>query len=166
MSISAGAARDLLLYMLWADREMLAAVREVRTEDLMRDAGVSFGSLLGTMSHMAGSQKIWLSRFLGEPLNYAPKPESPDLRSWITFWEETAAGFNAFLAALTDEQLAAPLTWTSLKGDTATQPLWHLILHVVNHASYHRGQVTSLLRQMGYPPPATDLSRYFLSAER
>lgn len=166
MSMPAGVARDLLLYMLWADREMLAAVREVRAEDLMRDAGVSFGSLFGTMSHMAGSQKIWLSRFLGKPLDYAPKPESPDLLSWITFWEETAAGFNAFLAALTDEQLAAPLTWTSLKGDTATQPLWQLVAHVVNHASYHRGQVTSLLRQMGYPPPSTDLSRYFLSVER
>ena len=166
MPISAGVARDLLLYMLWADRETLKAVREVRPEDLTRDAGVSFGSLLGTMSHMAGSQKIWLSRFLGQSLNHAPAPESPDLLSWITFWEETAAGLNAFLAALTDEQLTAPLTWTNLKGETAALPLGQLILHVVNHASYHRGQVTSLLRQMGYPPPATDLSRYFLSLDR
>lgn len=166
MSISAGAARDLLLYMLWADRETLKAVREVRPEDLTRDAGVSFGSLLGTMSHMAGGQKIWLSRFLGQPLNYMPGPESPDLLSWITFWEETASGINAFMAALTDEQLAGPLTWTNLKGETASLPLWQLIVHLVNHSSYHRGQVTSLLRQMGYPPPATDLSRYFLSLDR
>lgn len=165
MSMPAGAARDLLLYMLWADREMLKAVREVRTEDLTRDAGVSFGSLLGTMSHMAGSQKIWLSRFLGQSLDQAPAA-APDLLSWITFWEETASGINAFLAALTDEQLAAPLTWTNLKGETATLPLWQLVTHVVNHASYHRGQVTSLLRQMGYAPPATDLSRYFLSLDR
>jgi uncharacterized damage-inducible protein DinB len=166
MSISAGAARDLLLYMLWADRETLKAVREVRPEDLTRDAGVSFGSLLGTMSHMAGSQRIWLSRFLGQSPSYAPGPESPDLLSWITFWEETASGINAFMAALTDEQLAGPLTWTNLKGETTTLPLWQLIVHLVNHESYHRGQVTSLLRQMGYPPPATDLSRYFLSIER
>ncbi|HVR95590.1 MAG TPA: DinB family protein, partial [Thermoanaerobaculia bacterium] len=68
MAIAAGAARELLLYMLWADRLMLAAVREVRPEDLKREAGVSFGSLLGTMAHSAGVQRLWLARLSGNPL--------------------------------------------------------------------------------------------------
>ena len=61
---------------------------------------------------------------------------------------------------MTDEQLAAPTTWTNRKGETFTQPLWHTVLHLVNHSSYHRGQVVSLLRQMGYQPPSTDLVYY------
>lgn len=161
MSITAGAARDLLLYMLWADREMLKLVRSVRPEDLTRDAGVSFRSILGTMAHILGGEKLWLSRFLGHEDHFVLGPDDlPDLLSWITAWEENASGVEAFLAGLTDEQLAAPLTWTSLEGTTFTRPLWLPVLQLVNHSTYHRGQVISLLRQMGYPVDATDLHRF------
>jgi uncharacterized damage-inducible protein DinB len=163
MAPSSSLARELLLYMLWADRHMLSAVRPVNEEDLTRDAGVSFGSLLGTMAHMVASQRIWLSRFLGTPLEHFPTHHDyADLPAWIHGWEETASGIEAFLAALTDAQLAADLTWTTSEGATHTRPLWQPVLHLVNHCSYHRGQVTSLLRQMGYAPPATDLVYYFV----
>jgi uncharacterized damage-inducible protein DinB len=162
MMLAASTARELLLYMLWADRLVLAAVRQVREEDLTRDAGVSFKSILGTLAHMLGSQRTWLSRFLGNPLNRVPSIEDfPDKMAWILGWEETAAQVEAFLAGLTDEQLATPLTWTNTRGESHTHPLWHPVSHMVNHATYHRGQVISLLRQMGYQVPATDLIVYF-----
>ena len=162
---SATVVRDLLLYMLWADRLMLKAVREVSAEDLTRDAGISFGSLLGTMAHMLGSQQLWFARFSGHPLDHRPGLQDfPNLPSWIHGWEETAAGIEAFLAGVTDEQLAAALTWTGSNGEVYTRPLWQPVLHMVNHNTYHRGQVVSLLRQMGYTPPTTDLIYYF--AER
>ena len=165
MSITAGAARDLLLYMLWADRQMLKSVRSVRPEDLTRDAGVSFRSLLGTMAHILGGQKLWLSRLLGHPDTFVLGPDDfPDLLSWIKAWEENASGVEAFLAGLTDEQLAVPLAWTNLEGESHLRPLWQAVLELVNHSTYHRGQVVSLLRQMGYPAETTDLIRFF--AER
>jgi uncharacterized damage-inducible protein DinB len=165
MSITAGAARDLLLYMLWADRQMLKSVRSVRSEDLTRDAGVSFRSLLGTMAHILGGEKLWLSRLLGHPDHSVLGPDDfPDLFSWITAWEENASGIEAFLAGLTDEQLTVPLAWTSLEGESHLRPLWQPVLQLVNHSSYHRGQVVSLLRQMGYQAETTDLIRFF--AER
>lgn len=159
----AATLRDLLLYMLWADRLTLAAVRKVKPEDLTRDAGVSFGSVLGTLGHTLGSQRLWLSRFLGNPLTSRPEAgEYPDLPSWIAGWEETASQVEAFLAGLSDEQLAAPLTWASLPDGAAhTLPLWQAVMHLVNHTTYHRGQVISLLRQMGYPVPHTDLIVFF-----
>jgi len=154
--------REQLLYMLWADRMMLKAVRDVTPEDLLRDAGVSFGSLLGTMVHILGSQRLWLSRFAGIAIERRPTLQDfPDLPAWIQGWEETASGVEAFLAALTDEQLAAHITWVDPEAGALTRPLWQPVLHLVNHASYHRGQMISLLRQMGYQPPSTDLIRYF-----
>lgn len=163
MAVPAGVARDLLLYMLWADRLTLRVLREVRPEDLVREAGVSFGSLLGTLVHMLAAQRLWLARFSGHALDRLPAAaDFPDLLSWITGWEETASGLEAFIAGLTDEQLATPITWTSTTGETHTRPLWQPVLSLVNHASYHRGQVASLLRQMGYEPPRTDLIHYFL----
>jgi uncharacterized damage-inducible protein DinB len=165
MSMTAGVARDLLLYMLWADRQTLKSIRAVRPEDLTRDAGVSFRSLLGTMAHILGAEKLWMSRLLGHPDTFVLGPDDfPDLLSWITAWEENASGVEAFLAGLTDEQLAAPLAWTSLEGESHLRPLWQVILQMVNHSTYHRGQVASLLRQMGYPAEATDLVRFL--AER
>jgi uncharacterized damage-inducible protein DinB len=160
---SATVVRDLLLYMLWADRMMLKAVREVKPEDLTRDAGISFGSLLGTMVHMLGSQRLWLSRFAGGPTERRPGlADFPDLPAWIQGWEETAAGVEAFLAALTDEQLAAEITWVDTEGPVYTRPLWQPVCHMVNHSTYHRGQVVSLIRQLGYEPPHTDLIHFFL----
>src|SRR5829696_3735544 len=118
MSMPAAATRELLLYMLWADRHTLAAVRPVLSEHLTRDAGVSFGTLLGTMAHILGSQRMWLSRFSGNPLERIPTVDDfPDLSSWIHGWEETASGIEAFLAGLTDPQLATPLTWTNSRGE-------------------------------------------------
>jgi uncharacterized damage-inducible protein DinB len=162
MPISAASARELLLYMLWADRLTLGALRGVQPDHLTRAAGVSFGSLLGTLVHTLSSQRRWLARFSGlaedPPLRTA---DFPDLLTWIQAWEESASGVEAFLASLTDEQLELPLNWTASSGEAATAPLWQAVLHLVNHATYHRGQVVSLLRQMGYPPPSTDLIAFF-----
>lgn len=163
MPSTATVSRELLLSMLWADRLLLSAVRPVSYDDLIREAGVSFGSLLGTMSHMVDAQRIWLSRFLGTQLEpFSAVHEYGDLPAWIHGWEETASGLEAFLAGLNDEQLSTDLTWTNSEGNTFTRPLWQAVVHLVNHSTYHRGQAVSLLRQMGYPPPSTDLIYYFI----
>ena len=154
---SATIVRDLLRYMLWADRLMLKAAREVSPEDLTRDAGISFGSMLGTMVHMLGSQRLWLARLSGS--TPGPRPtlqDIPDLPSWVQGWEETAAGIEAFLAALTEEQLAAEIAWEDSEIGPVSRPLWQPVTHMVNHNTYHRGQVVSLLRQLGHQPPKTD----------
>lgn len=163
MAAKAATLRELLLYMLWADRLTLAAVRHVKPEDLTRDAGVSFGSVLGTLAHTLVSQRLWLSRFLGNPLTDLPRiDEYPDLPTWIAGWEEWASQIEAFLAGLSDEQVATPLTWASLPdGAVYTLPLWQTVIHLVNHTTFHRGQVISLLRQMGYAVPHTDLVVFF-----
>jgi uncharacterized damage-inducible protein DinB len=158
----AAAARQLLLYTLWADRVCLKALEEVAAEDLVRDTGTSFGSLLGTLSHILCSQRVWLVRFEGKIL--ARVPDLTDFPDWETLtaaWNETSAELGFFLASLTAEQVSADLTWTSLEGVSYTRPLWQPVLHLVNHSTYHRGQVVSQLRQLGYEPPSTDLV-YFL----
>ncbi|HEY0782391.1 MAG TPA: DinB family protein [Thermoanaerobaculia bacterium] len=157
----AGTVRQLLLYTLWADRICLKAVEAVRPEDLRRETGTSFGSLFGTLAHILGAERRWLSRFEGKLLDIVDTSDFADWEALTASWGETAAEMNFFLASLTAEQLAAELTWTSTEGDTYTRPLWLPVLHLVNHSTYHRGQVVSLLRQMGYAAPSTDLYLFF-----
>ncbi|HEY0511385.1 MAG TPA: DinB family protein [Thermoanaerobaculia bacterium] len=152
--------RQLLLYMLWADRVCLEAAGGVPLEALTRDAGVSFGSLQGTLAHILGSERRWLARFTGQAL---PDPaDFPDLEALAAGWSETAAQLEFFLASLTEDQLAAEITWEDTEIGAVTRPLWQPVTHMVNHSTYHRGQAVSLLRQLGYQPPATDLIQFFL----
>jgi uncharacterized damage-inducible protein DinB len=153
--------RQLLLYTLWADRACLDAVRGVPVEILTRDAGVSFGSLMGTLSHILGSQRRWMARLTGQQA----VPGDPVFEAFVPLaigWSETAAQIEFFLASLTEEQLAADIAWVDHGGTAFSRPLWEPVLHMVNHSTYHRGQVTSLLRQLGYPPPKTDLIHFLL----
>ena len=158
-----GTVRQLLLYTLWADRICLKAIEEVRADDLVRGTGTSFGTLLGTLAHILQAQRLWLARFEGKnPERRLESGEFTDWQALATAWTETSAELEFFLAALTAEQLASDLTWTSMAGVTHTLPLWQPVVHLVNHTTYHRGQVVSLLRQMGYAPPSTDLIAFFI----
>ncbi len=155
--------RQLLLYTLWADRMLLNAIREVKPEDLTRDAGVSFGSLLGTWS------TSWARSGAGSRGSRAARPSpARGWRSSRTCWPRSGLGgdrrpgSSSFLASLTEDQLAAEITWEDTEIGPVTRPLWQPVTHMVNHSTYHRGQVVSLMRQLGYPPPKTDLIHFFL----
>ena len=154
-------ARSLLAYTLWGDRAQLAALALLPTADLTRDTGSSFPSLLATMAHVLGAERAWLSRFLGRPLSRLPGIEDySGLAALASGFEEHWPRVEAFMASLDDEQLAADLTWSNFRGEVFTRPLWNPLFHMVNHASYHRGQVTTMLRQLGHPAPSTDLVDY------
>ncbi len=153
--------RELLAYTIWADRTILDALREVRQEDLVRETGASWGSLLGTLVHILGAEKMWLSRFLGSPIPALPVADQyPDRLAVALAYEELWPELEFLLAALTEEQLEGDLTWVNSRGETHTRPFWKAVLHLANHSSYHRGQVVAMLRQLGYQPPATDFVYY------
>lgn len=152
------APRLLLAYTIWADRQVLESLAGVPAEDLTRDTGTSFGSILGTMAHILGAEQIWLSRFLGAPLERLPSESDyadlPTLAAgFVDFWPQ----LEVFLASLSDAQVAAEMTWTNLRGETHTTTLHRALLHFANHSTYHRGQVVAQMRQLGHQPPATDL---------
>jgi uncharacterized damage-inducible protein DinB len=150
--------RGLLAYTIWADRQILQALEEVPAEDLARDTGTSFGSVLGTMAHILGAEQVWLSRFLGVPLQALPSIEDfPDLAALRSSWEDFWPQLEVFLASLSEDQLGRDLHWTSFSGQDHTAPLRQALLHVVNHSTYHRGQVVAQLRQLGRSAPSTDL---------
>ena len=150
--------RGLLAYTIWADRQVLGALRGLPAGDLERDTGTSFGSVLGTMAHILGAEQLWLSRLLGVPLRELPSlADYPSLELIAASFEDFWPQLEFYLASLGEEQLASAFTWTSTEGETRTAPLRLVLLHVVNHSNYHRGQVVAQLHQLGHPAPSTDL---------
>jgi uncharacterized damage-inducible protein DinB len=155
--------RELYTYNHWANRRILAAVESLNAGQFQRQMGSSFSSLHDTVLHIVGGEWIWLERWNGRsPRGGLPSAaELPDLAAIRTRWKQVEDDRNQLLARLTQDDLAKPITYVNQKGETWTYPLWQQLAHVVNHSTYHRGQVATLLRQLGVKPPMTDFLFYY-----
>lgn len=85
----------------------------------------------------------------------------PRYASVVAKWNEVEKQFAQFLTTLTDEALSRDLVFFNLKGEKVSQKVWMSLQHLVNHSSYHRGQITTLVRQAGGTPVGTDLIAYY-----
>lgn len=151
---------DLFVYTIWADRTLLSALRAVAAEDLTRELGSSFPSLFATIAHILGAERVWLSRFVGSPLHLPSLSQYADFAALEAAFQDYWPQLEAYLASLRPHDLARDLTWTNTLGVTRTLALSGLLLHFVNHSTYHRGQLVTMLRQLGYAAPGTDLAYY------
>jgi uncharacterized damage-inducible protein DinB len=159
--------RLLYDYTGWADAKMLEAAAKLGPEQWTRDLASSLKSARDTVVHIASAQGIWLSRWKGEsPKGMWTAADYPTPASIREKWEPLKAELASFVAAQTEESLKQPLSYKNLKGEPVTFPLGPLMLHVANHSTYHRGQVTTLLRQLGAQPVSTDLVLYCLEIEK
>ena len=157
-------ARSLLAYTMWADREHLEALGRIPPEHLTLVTGTSFGSLLGTMAHIMASEQVWLGRFLGAPPQFPSEADFTDLDLVRAGFDDLWPQLEFFLAPLTQEQLLAEIAWVSRGGNSYRRPVWEALVHMSHHSGYHRGQLTTMLRQLGHQPPVTDLIGFFADA--
>jgi uncharacterized damage-inducible protein DinB len=155
--MTADSILDLFAYTDWANDLVLASAAALAPEQWRRDLGSSFPSVGATLAHLVGAERIWLRRWMDQPPGGRPAwiddPTPEVVRAELTVVQQDR---RAFLAALTDGHLARPSTFTLLNGYTNTHPLRDLMVHAANHSTYHRGQVTAMLRQLGMQPPSTD----------
>jgi uncharacterized damage-inducible protein DinB len=120
--------------------------------------GTSHRSVLGTLTHVLWAEWRWLSRWPDPTPAPGPDPLAcTDLPALVARWREVERVQAAFLDRLSDDALGVLLTYENPPGTPWTYPLWQMMQQVVNHSSYHRGQVTTLLRQLGANAQATDL---------
>lgn len=153
---------DLYDYNFWARDQQLAVCETLSEEHLSRPLGASFGSLRDTLKHLVGAEWVWMERFDGRQARSVPwYSEVSSLETLRARWALVESDLRRFLASLTPEALAVPLTYVNFKGETWTYPLWQTLLHLANHGTYHRGQVTMALRQLGATPPAIDFLVYY-----
>ena len=160
--ISLELLRELYDYNYWARDQQLAACAGLSEEQLGQALGSSFGSLRDTLKHLLGAEWVWLERFLGRSPSSVPwLKETETLEALRARWQSVEAEMRRYVAALTTETLDAPFTYQNLKGETWTYQLEQCLLHLMNHGTYHRGQVTVALRQLGATPPGIDLLVYY-----
>ena len=151
-------------YSAWATRRVLESVEALNSEQLHRNLGSSYGGVQGTLTHIFQGDSIWLDRLEGVPTTgldkYAPDADFAVFsKRWLAVLDRWTTWAEALDAAGWDRVVA----YRNTQGEPNSQPAWRIALHVVNHASYHRGQITTLLRQLGREPLGTDLMAYYRS---
>jgi uncharacterized damage-inducible protein DinB len=154
--------REMYNYNHWANQRVLSSVTPLTDEMFTRNMGNSFGSVRDTLAHILGAEWIWLERWLGRSpkalLNASDFPTLPALQQhWATVRDDQ----NQYIQTLVPDRLQNEVSYTNTRGEHYSYALWRQMVHVVNHSSYHRGQITTLLRQIGAEPVSTDLLDYY-----
>lgn len=154
--------QTLVAFDQWATDRILDIVATVPEEQYVKNMNSSHGGVRGTLVHYYGAEWIWLERWKGtSPTDLIKEEDIPTFPQLREKWTALRQELNQFVNTLTDEQLQSPLTYKDLKGNQYTQPLWQQMQHLINHSTYHRGQVVTLLRQLGVKPVATDLIAFY-----
>jgi uncharacterized damage-inducible protein DinB len=161
----------LASYNQWMNRKLYDAAAGLSEEELKRDRGAFFGSVFGTLNHIAIGDILWFKRIFKNGPDFASlawvdrlaPPGFPSTLLCDTLPElaRLRAALDeaiiAFCAEVTPARLGEALEWTNTKGVRSRKLLGDVLVHVFNHQTHHRGQATTLFSQMGIDVGATDL---------
>lgn len=155
--------RVLYDYNFWANRRVLEACAPLSAEQFTRNNGSSFPSVRDTLAHICGAEWIWLERWNGRvPTGGIPAPSDyPDFETLKRHWWEVGSNLLAYVAALGPADVNRVVEFKTLAGVPFSQPLGHCLQHLANHSTYHRGQITTMLRQLEAKPATTDLIYFY-----
>ena len=154
--------RMLYDYNAWANHRSMDAASSLTAEQFVQPMGSSFSSVRDTLAHIYGGEWVWLERFQGRsPSSLPDTTQFQDNASLKERWSEHEARLLGFVRGLAQSDLDRVMEYKTLKFGVYSNPLWESMQHLVNHGTYHRGQVTTLLRQLGAQPIATDLMHFY-----
>jgi uncharacterized damage-inducible protein DinB len=153
---------ELYEYNAWADRRALAAASALSKEQFVQPICSSFPSVRDTLGHILGVEWLWLERFQGRSPSAIPDAkECEDIDRLKARWAEFEPVLLNFVGTLTQGDLDRVMEYQTMKFGVYRNPLWQSMLHLVNHGTYHRGQITTMMRQLGGQPILTDLMHFY-----
>lgn len=146
----------------WADRRVLEAANALSKEEFVKPLGSSFSSVRDTLAHILGVEWLWLERFQGRSPSALPDiHQFAEIEPLKVRWSEFEPTLLNFARSLSQDDLDRVMEYKTMKFGVYRNPLWQSMLHLINHGSYHRGQITTMLRQLGAQPILTDLMHFY-----
>jgi uncharacterized damage-inducible protein DinB len=150
-----------LEFMQWADCQFYDVLTQAPADQVGQDRGSSFKSLFNTLNHVYLAEMVWISRIEGNPATTIADLNSPaDMAALGEAWPGLHQRWTDWGKALDD--WAKPMAIRGRFGEFEL-PYWKLVMHLMNHGSYHRGQLATMMRQAGLKPPSTDLMMFYRS---
>lgn len=163
--------RLLSRYNQWMNDKLYKTSAQLPANELVKDRGAFFGSLLGTLNHIMVADIVWLKRFSTHPANHPALDEiratqQPQALAQILLDDFSALTEQrsklddtiiAWCKQLDAADLKHNLAYQNMKGEAQNKSFDSLMLHFFNHQTHHRGQATTLLSQRGLDVGVTDL---------
>ena len=154
--------RELFAFNAWANHRVLGAVEALSVEQFTKPLGSSFSSVRDTLVHIYGAEWIWLERLHGNsPAGFPEAKDFTDLASLRAKWALQEDKAASYAGRITQAELDEVIEYKTLSYGAVKNPRWQAMQHVVNHGTYHRGQVVTMLRQLGAKGVATDLIGFY-----
>ena len=155
-------ARMLARYNAWANRLLFDAVAALPPGETTRQRQTLFQTMIGTLNHNYVIDLIWQAHLEGrdhgfQARNLVPHPGLPSL--W-TAQQAIDAWYVTWSEAQSDASLNEELPFTFIGGEKSAMTRGDMLLHIINHTSYHRGWVAEMFHQIPVKPPTTDLPVY------
>ena len=149
---------SLYAYNRWANERTVAACRALTREEYERTIGGGWPSVRDTLVHIGSATKAWHDRLHGNaPSRLLTGADVPELDDAVRLLEDSDALLTKLVLETPAERRGEIVGFRNLQGIVRKVPLWSLFRHAVNHASYHRGQISTMIRSMGKDPKPTDL---------
>ena len=162
MSTGPHQLQTLVRYKRWANQKIFAELATLSSRDLESPQPIVFGSLIGTLHHIFAMDETWQAHLLGQPHGYTTRhPKgSPSLETLSRKQGQIDNWYLSYADSLTDDMLPEVIAFEFIGGGEGSMTRAEILLHVVNHGTYHRGHVSTMMYQFGSPPPATDFPVY------
>ena len=149
---------NLYAYNRWANERTAASCRQLTAEEYERKIGGGWPSVRDTLVHIASATAAWRERFRGKsPSRLLTGADVRGIDEAIALLEKSDADLAQFVLETPPERRIDILAYTNLQGQIKKVPYWAVFRHAVNHSSYHRGQISTMIRSMGKDPKPTDL---------
>ncbi|HMF34398.1 MAG TPA: DinB family protein [Candidatus Lokiarchaeia archaeon] len=162
-------------YNIQTNRALIEILETLSPEQLTQDVGAYYRSILGIFNHMLMTDASWMTRiasFFPELADIVSAMPDTQWQEFSAKWRESGGKFpeempfetlealkpvrfemdnlmKAMVETLTEEQFATRLTWTSWRGDEVSKLAWHVVMHVFNHQTHHRGGLAVMLDILG-----------------
>lgn len=146
-------------YHAWATDILLRAVASIPDADRRADAGLYFRSIHGTLNHLLLVDRLWRGRLMRQPfaLGGVGDELEVDFHALAEALRSETAAWELFVASQEDDALGRPFVYRKLSGVETRVMLAHVLLHLFNHGTHHRGQISAVVTRMGQPVPEMDL---------
>jgi uncharacterized damage-inducible protein DinB len=156
----------LARYNAWANREIFEAVAELPAGEAIKERQTLFSNMVHTLNHNYVIDLIWQAHLEGRDHGFTARNTKghPPLGELWKAQQEIDAWYQGWSGRMTDAALGERVRFTLIGGNPGVMTRGEILLHVVNHTTYHRGFVADLFYQVPARPPLTDLPVYLREA--
>jgi uncharacterized damage-inducible protein DinB len=157
----------LARYKRWADESLLSMLDEIPAEERVKRRAAKYGSMLHTLNHVHVIDKVFQAHLQQRAHGFTARntpthPPMPELRTAVA---EVDNWYVAYVDSLSPGELDVPVGFDFIGGGSAVMTRAQMVIHVVNHGTYHRGFIADMMYEVGFAPRATDLTVFLRDVE-